>query len=595
MSDADDTPVTISSVRFRNFKALRVFSLSLQRMNVLVGPNNAGKSTIVGAFRVLAAAIPRARSRKPERIPVGQSYRMGYYLPDEAIPISMENVHTDYSETDSTATFALTNGKALTLYFPVGGGCALLFEDNVRRIDGPREFIKEFPVTVGVVPVLGPVEHEEEMVTLETVRRGLATHRASRHFRNYWWHYRSDFSDFRSQLRETWPGADIHFPEVPDPTTNRLAMFCEEDRVTRELYWAGSGFQVWCQILTHFIRARQSTFLVIDEPEIYLHPNLQRQLISILRDAGPDILLATHSSDIVGEAEPSDLVLIDKRAQTGRRMKGIEGVTTALEAIGSVHNFTLTQVARTRRILFVEGDDLKLLTRFAKRLGNPEATNPLEISAFQVGGFPSPERLRAVILGISKTVGVECHFAGIFDRDYRPQEEIDEFIEQLKATLAVLFVLKRKELENYILVPTALDRALQRLSTERAIRGGTEPQEMESAEGLLLRLSDDMKTETASQYVAKRLDFFARSGQDRSTITNSSLKWFEEMWANLDSRVEVVPGKTLFARFSAYVQETYGFTVTPRHVVDALLVSEIPAELRQVIRGLDGFRRSTPA
>ncbi len=43
----------ISSVRFRNFKALRDFSVSLDRVNVLVGPNNAGKSTILSAFRAL--------------------------------------------------------------------------------------------------------------------------------------------------------------------------------------------------------------------------------------------------------------------------------------------------------------------------------------------------------------------------------------------------------------------------------------------------------------------------------------------------------------------------------------------------------------
>ena len=32
----------ITSVKFSNFKALRNYSVSLQRMNVLVGPNNSG-------------------------------------------------------------------------------------------------------------------------------------------------------------------------------------------------------------------------------------------------------------------------------------------------------------------------------------------------------------------------------------------------------------------------------------------------------------------------------------------------------------------------------------------------------------------------
>ena len=49
--------VTFTSVTFRNFKAFRNFSLSLRHMNVLVGPNNAGKSTALAAFRVLAAGL----------------------------------------------------------------------------------------------------------------------------------------------------------------------------------------------------------------------------------------------------------------------------------------------------------------------------------------------------------------------------------------------------------------------------------------------------------------------------------------------------------------------------------------------------------
>jgi len=152
---------TITSVRFRNFKALRQFTVSLQHMNMLVGPNNAGKSTIIGAFRVLAAALVRARTRNPERL--SRIEKWGYPVADEAIPISMENIHTDYADVESTATFHLSNGRALTLLFPVAGGCFLLTDDTGKRITRTAEFKREFPVSIGFVPVLGPVEHEEEL------------------------------------------------------------------------------------------------------------------------------------------------------------------------------------------------------------------------------------------------------------------------------------------------------------------------------------------------------------------------------------------------------------------------------------------------
>jgi predicted ATPase len=49
-------------VKFRNVKELRNFTLDLTAMNTLVGPNNAEKSTIIGAFRVLDAGLRRATS-----------------------------------------------------------------------------------------------------------------------------------------------------------------------------------------------------------------------------------------------------------------------------------------------------------------------------------------------------------------------------------------------------------------------------------------------------------------------------------------------------------------------------------------------------
>lgn len=57
-----------TSVKFKNFKALKHFSVSLREFNVLVGPNNSGKSTILGAFRILAEGIRKASSREPELI-----------------------------------------------------------------------------------------------------------------------------------------------------------------------------------------------------------------------------------------------------------------------------------------------------------------------------------------------------------------------------------------------------------------------------------------------------------------------------------------------------------------------------------------------
>ena len=96
-------------------------------------------------------------------------------------------------------------------------------------------FKRNFP-SLTVVPVLGPVEHRESRRERETVVAGLSTHRASRHFRSYWYYFRDRFEEFSQLVSATWPGMEIGAPEL-DRASNELSMFCLEERLTRELYW----------------------------------------------------------------------------------------------------------------------------------------------------------------------------------------------------------------------------------------------------------------------------------------------------------------------------------------------------------------------
>jgi predicted ATPase len=65
-------------VDFSRFKAFDTFTLRLRHFNILVGPNNAGKSTILAAFRILAAAMRRASTRKAEHVKGPQGPTLGY-------------------------------------------------------------------------------------------------------------------------------------------------------------------------------------------------------------------------------------------------------------------------------------------------------------------------------------------------------------------------------------------------------------------------------------------------------------------------------------------------------------------------------------
>jgi len=564
-------------------------------MNVLVGPNNSGKSTVLSALRTLAEALKKARAKSAERVHGPAGMRTGYRIADESVPISIENIHTDYEETDTRVIFRLSNRNSLELFFPRTGGCILLADTKGRVVSTPAEFKRAFPISIGVVPILGPLEHEEEIRAEPTVKRGLATHIASRHFRNYWYYNPDGFDRFAKLIRQSWPDMSIQPPErAGNNLSNKLVMFAEEKRIPRELYWAGFGFQVWCQLLTHVARASDDALLVVDEPEIYLHPDVQRQLLAILRDAGPDVVLATHSTEIMGEADPSEILLIDKSHRSAQRLRDVAGVQAAMDAIGSIQNITLTRLARNRRVLFVEGAfDYKVIRRFAKLLGMEELAAGTDITPIESGGFTSWERVKATAWGIEKTLGGVLRIAAVFDRDFFSQEQVGVILAELSA-LELACIHERKEIENYLLVPSVLERSFRKAYAERTRRidDGAAVAPPEEVSVILERISSRMKGDVLGQYLARRSAFLQHTGKDTATINAETLEWFEAKWGELGTRMEIVRGKEVLRELRHQLQEDYQVNLTDVRIIDEFRPDEVPADLMTLLEGLDRYRSS---
>jgi len=365
-------PETSHFVRidFVRFKAFNKFSLQLRHFNILVGPNNAGKSTILAAFRILAAAMRRASTRRAEVIrgPAGNTF--GYPVDLSAVSVAEENIFYNYDDSEAaTVRFRLSNQNELVLFFPEQRTCYLIADSSGRNIETPSAFRSHFNCPIGFVPILGPVEHNENLFGKEAARLALFNYRAARNFRNIWHHFPEKFEAFRAALVQTWPGMDIERPII-DMSHGKplLHMFCPEDRIPREIFWAGFGFQVWCQMLTHIIQSNESALFLIDEPDIYLHSDLQRQLLGLLRNMGPDILIATHSTEIITEAETDDIVLINKSRRSAHRIHNPSQLEQVFKVLGSNLNPILTQLAKTRRAVFVEGKDFQILSKFARKL-----------------------------------------------------------------------------------------------------------------------------------------------------------------------------------------------------------------------------------
>ncbi len=582
-------------VDFHRFKAFAAFTLHLRHFNILVGPNNTGKSTILAAFRILAAAMRKASTRKPQIIHGPQGDTFGYVIDMNTISVAEENIFYNYDDSESASvSFKLSNNNELMLYFPEQGTCYLIAKTKGTPVRTPSNFKKSFNCSIGFVPILGPVEQNEPLYEQQAARLALFNYKAARNFRNIWYHYPEKFETFREFLTQTWPGMDIELPKVDyDYKKPRLHMFCPEERIPREIFWAGFGFQVWCQMLTHLIQSSDKALFLIDEPDIYLHSELQRQLLGLLRNLGPDILIATHSTEIITEAEPDDIVLINKRRKHAKRIKNPTQLAEIFAILGSNLNPILTQLAKTKRAVFVEGKDFQVFSKFARKLGLTSIANRSDFAVVQVEGF-NPERVRSLKLGMEATLGGKIKAAAIFDKDYRCEGEVESITNECKSFCDYVVIHSRKEIENFLLVPTAIDRAASHKVTDHAKRSGNNMDYCSESAELLDEFASGKKSYVTGQYLANRKRFERKISHslDEATINEAALKEFEPCWNDPDSRLKVIPGKDAISHVNQHLQSQYGVSVTTTAIVDAMLVDEIHEDMKGLINDLSKFASS---
>ena len=421
----------ITSIRFENFKSFRRYSIALNDTNIMVGPNNAGKSSILDALRILNGAYRYASRYKPHLIELpGGATTYGYQIPESSIPVAIEHVHTDLNREPTHLHFRISNGRTIIITFSPDRPTILHFNPG-KTPRTAKDFRNEFPINLAIIPPLGPLESEESLHDADYVQRWSTSHRAPRIFRNMWFYDSTRFDEFRVLLEQTWPGMSISLPEKDSLLSTSLRMFCLENRMTREISWAGNGFQIWVQMLTHIVKAEQGDLIVIDEPEIYLHPDLQRKVISVLKGTSRRILIATHSVEIINEVDPEDVLIVDKSQPSARRIKEIPQLQESIELLGSTQNMQLARLARSKRILFVEGKDVRMLRLFARVAKRDGLFDDSKLTVVPVGGFSEWERVSHTKWAFSKIIDEDMKICVLFDKDYRCDDEISEFRQRL--------------------------------------------------------------------------------------------------------------------------------------------------------------------
>lgn len=583
--------IVISGIRLTNFKRFSSFYFSAKPANVLVGPNNSGKSSILDALRVAYACLRYSRSNSPRPTDVPQHGTVyAFSLPHNSLPIPIANIATNYSEDDAVIEVRCSNGNSL--FVRINPERAILFyatspQDSLRSA---QSFRKAIPLDIRIVPTLGPLEEREPWLTDETVQRNASTRLANRCFRNIWLRRpKEDFSELKALVSSSWPNIELRGPEITRDDKAYVQMFYSENRIDRELFWSGFGFQVWLQMLTHLLKANYNSIIIIDEPDIYLHPDLQRRLLKTVKERFAQFFMATHSVEIINESESKDVASINSTHRSAKRISTEDDYQALFNYIGSYENIDFSRLARAKRIVFFEGNDRKLLQKFAARIGARRFASDTDTVVLSAGGFSQWRRVKEVSWTFREVLKLDVKIFTIFDRDFRCDEDTASFQRAMRGEGIDCHVLSRKELENYALTAAGLQRVIQERQTEKL-----SPKEMMSSnqiDALLNRVSDEFKHDTLSQLAANQIRYLRSIGspKDDATIMKEVSISHHATWSSLDKRLHILGGKEFLAALSSELQKEKGFSITLNMLVDRLADHEVGDDLKSIVVSLEEF------
>lgn len=506
----------IELLRLKRFKQLKEFELSLDDTTVLIGANNAGKSS---ALQALHFAVAIAQTAKL----VGEGVRWGA----DKFELSFNPAQLLYSPVADV--LALANGGSLVesaaqqieieMVLVNGDSCQLAVKRgrnrNIQvsikgRQLGERLMDLGRPFTV-YAPGLAGIAKDERYMSPGVVRRVVARGDANLVLRNVllmihdeekrererllqkpkeeykksgerhqngegpqptdWSHqiaeYKGPWTRFQSDMQALFPGLsiDIEFDLNRDETIN--VFFTQDQGPRLPIDAAGTSILQASQILA-YISLFQPQVLILDEPDSHLHPNNQRALCDLVTQLaetrGFRALLSTHSRHVLDSLKDrAKVVWINGGKKIDYDVVSTPSMLMELGALDSVDYFANGRLT----CLFATEDSKKDSIRALSAL--LEANN-FPLAEVEIRPYSGCSKLDSakVLRGFLRDKAPNIKFVLHRDRDYMEDDEAAKIQNGLKAIDAHPFITDLSDVEGYFLNAEHIATLNPAITAERA-------------------------------------------------------------------------------------------------------------------------------
>ncbi len=569
----------VSAVELHRFKGFRDFKVSLGDLAVLIGPNNAGKSSVVGALAATSHMLRVAmKFRASTRQIRGERVVWAHEFSTNQVGLDEDSLRWESrdEEVQIRVEFASAS-RLIAVWPPAGEGSPYFFVQSADR-KSPRDpsEVKALLPSLDVVPALAPLERSEDLHDARYVRDSVRTRYASRNFRNQLLLCHRgempgcDWKDFTEYLHHWLPEIVLSDPELAESGIN-VYYRDEMTQAWKEIVWAGDGFQVFLQNLFHLYRLRDARVIVLDEPDVYLHADLQRRLIQVTTTSKAQLVLATHSAEIAAEVGTAAIVWMDRTRARAVRAPSDDALSQISGSIGSQFNLRLARTLRAQLTLFVEGDDAVYLKRAAQTIGCVSVANERNLAIVPIEGRDNWKRLEGFAWLNQHLLAGSLEPLLVVDRDYHSVESV----EQLKKTLSqwgvAVWVWERKELESYLLCPSAIARA----------SGVSEVLVVEALAGITLPKYEEVLFQMAASW---KQDFPEDRRLADATVMKRFVDPLRKAWQDADERLGRCSAKDCLSELNRVVALRGARTVSFDSIGRQMRPADIPFELSDFLR-----------
>ena len=590
----------IDSIKIERFKQFKETTVSLKKFSVLMGGNNSGKSSILQAINLLLTVlsskgnnfISSAKNGNTTDVSISTT---GFYFPN--IP--------EITFSDLTELFYLKRTRkgrgggsesGFILSCQIGKNTYKLqfsqqFGKNLycKCISKKEDIIEDisFPKALFISGFVGISENEEKMYTLALNDR-LNKGRVSSILRNILIElsekHSLSFQKLSIRLKD-----DFNF-EIQTPVFNEAEDLNihsgykekkERGSFNLDFTALGYGFLQILQILStiYLYCPEQCRIVLLDEPDAHLHPNLQKQLLdsllSIQEELDIQIIIATHSIPIIQNTSVDNVIPVYK----SKKLEPIADENELFDRLHFIDSYFLGKTIINNKMIFIEDECIEILKHFDKALKTKKAS---VLTSFEViSGIGKTSKQPYELKGYLKRKGInpEIHF--IIDGDGLSDSCTKALRENAERKDVLLHILKKHEIENYILDENLIYEALKENNPDKRI-----PDIEEIKQKLTEFYKDELTKLTTEDIFGKmRLCF---PNEPPLKISCQAGNWLSELKQITDYEHLSIyaPGKECLRRLNAWLRNDLNLNFSDKKLLSLFSEETISNDIKDLFSSI---------